>query len=399
MYRLPSRVNSTVMTSPAFVLRIVRGGADRSCRPDCSGRARCRTWRLLRHSRQTTGMERSSARGDLLSVRRVDSRMLAGISLHEENSSRWGLANRLRVPLDSRLRAWLRSGSPSPRHRSRRPLTRPFRSPSQRSRRPAGSGRGPSACPRAGSPVIGSRLCRAGRHGASSTRRSWSSPRRRRDTAVVTIVGTERPAPNGREIVAVVFDADGSRLGDQVKTQIDPSEDAAYVAGSGRRVFTAAGMTFGIAICHEAFRYPEIARSLVLAGAQVVFVPHFVTTTDGSLPARWCDADNPYNEKSLLSRAARKHRLHRPGECRRPGPGFDHRDHRARWQPGCESRLRSPGVAFADIDLGSCHSPDGASLGQRAQHIDGSPGPGARLTDAGSRAVRGPGPYRLGQVP
>jgi predicted amidohydrolase len=28
-----------------------------------------------------------------------------------------------------------------------------------------------------------------------------------------------------------------------------------------------------------------------------------VTTSDGSLPARWCDAANPYNEKSLLSRA------------------------------------------------------------------------------------------------
>ena len=48
--------------------------------------------------------------------------------------------------------------------------------------------------------------------------------------------------------------------------------------GSGRRVFTIDGLTFGIAICHEAFRYPEIVRSLALAGAQVVFVPHFVTT-------------------------------------------------------------------------------------------------------------------------
>lgn len=68
-----------------------------------------------------------------------------------------------------------------------------------------------------------------------------------------------------------------------MKTQIDPSEERDYVAGSGRRVFTAAGVTFGIAICHEAFRYPEITRSLVLAGAQVVFVPHYVTTDDGSL--------------------------------------------------------------------------------------------------------------------
>jgi predicted amidohydrolase len=124
-----------------------------------------------------------------------------------------------------------------------------------------------------------------------------------RRTGIVTIVGTERPTPDGREILSAVFDADGARLGEQVKTQIDPSEETAYVAGTGRRVFTAAGLTFGIAICHEAFRYPEITRSLVLAGAQVVFIPHFVTTDDGSLPARWCDASNPYNEKSLLSRA------------------------------------------------------------------------------------------------
>jgi predicted amidohydrolase len=120
---------------------------------------------------------------------------------------------------------------------------------------------------------------------------------------VVTIVGTERPTPLGREIVSVVFDADGSRLGVQAKTQIDPTEDPHYVPGSGRRVFTAAGMTFGIAICHEAFRYPEIARSLVLEGAQVVFVPHFVRTDDGSLPTAWCDAPNPYNEKAILCRA------------------------------------------------------------------------------------------------
>ena len=81
------------------------------------------------------------------------------------------------------------------------------------------------------------------------------------------------------------------------------TEEPRYVAGTGRHVFTAAGLTFGIAICHEAFRYPEIVRSLVLGGAQIVFVPHFVTTDDGSLPTRWCDASNPYHEKALLCRA------------------------------------------------------------------------------------------------
>ena len=124
-----------------------------------------------------------------------------------------------------------------------------------------------------------------------------------RKASVVVIVGAERPTAKGREIRSVVLGADGAVLGEQTKTQIDPSEECDYVAGSGRRVFTAAGATFGIATCHEAFRYPEIARVLVLGGAQILFVPHFVVTDDGTLPARWCDAANPYNEKALLCRA------------------------------------------------------------------------------------------------
>jgi predicted amidohydrolase len=120
---------------------------------------------------------------------------------------------------------------------------------------------------------------------------------------VVTIVGAERPTPAGREIVAVVLDADGTRLGEQSKTQIAPSEEPLYVAGSGRRTFTAGGVTFAIAICHEAGRYPETVREAVRDGAQVVFVPHFVTTEDGSLPERWCDPSSPYEEKALMCRA------------------------------------------------------------------------------------------------
>jgi len=120
---------------------------------------------------------------------------------------------------------------------------------------------------------------------------------------LVTIVGAERPTPAGREIVAVVVDADGSRLGAQVKTQIDPSEERDYVPGSGRLVFAAAGIRFAIAICHEAFRYPEIARAAALDGAQVLFVPHFVVTDDGTLARRFGAARNPYNEKAVLMRA------------------------------------------------------------------------------------------------
>src|ERR1700690_3328179 len=120
---------------------------------------------------------------------------------------------------------------------------------------------------------------------------------------VVAIVGTERLTAAGRQIMSVVIDANGTLIGEQVKTQIDPTEEVDYVPGAGRRVFTAGGVTFGIAICHEGFRYPEIARSLAVAGAHVVFVPHFVTTDDGSLPATWCDPANPYNEKAIMLRA------------------------------------------------------------------------------------------------
>ncbi len=120
---------------------------------------------------------------------------------------------------------------------------------------------------------------------------------------VVTLLGTERPTPAGRQLVQIVLGADGARLGEQVKTQIDPSEEIHYAPGARRRVFTAAGVTFGIAICHESFRYPEITRALTLAGAQILFAPHYVTTKDGALPTRWCDPASPYNEKALMCRA------------------------------------------------------------------------------------------------
>ena len=124
-----------------------------------------------------------------------------------------------------------------------------------------------------------------------------------RRAGVVAIVGLEFPTSGGREIRSIVIGANGEALGYQTKTQIDPSEEPNYIPGSGRRVFTAAGLTFGIAICHEAFRYPEISRALALAGAQVIFVPHYVTTDDGSLPREWCAPGNPYNEKALMCRA------------------------------------------------------------------------------------------------
>jgi predicted amidohydrolase len=171
-----------------------------------------------------------------------------------------------------------------------------------------------------------------------------------RRAGVVTIVGAERPASAGREIVAVVVDVDGSRLGVQAKTQIDPSEERDYVPGSGRHVFAAAGIRFGVAICHEAFRYPEIARAAALDGAQVVFVPHFVVTDDGSLARRWCDADNPYNEKAVLCRALENTVYVAAANAAAPDQGSASCVISPDGELLAQVAYGCPGVAVADID-------------------------------------------------
>jgi predicted amidohydrolase len=167
---------------------------------------------------------------------------------------------------------------------------------------------------------------------------------------VVTIVGAERPTPAGREIVAAVVDADGSRLGVQAKTQIDPSEERDYVPGSGRHVFTAAGIRFAVVICHEAFRYPEIARAAALDGAQVVFVPHFVVTADGSLARRFGDADNPYNEKAILCRALENTVYVAAANAAAPDQGSASCVIGPGGELLAQAPYGAPGIAVADID-------------------------------------------------
>src|SRR5580765_4700564 len=72
---------------------------------------------------------------------------------------------------------------------------------------------------------------------------------------VGVILGTERVTDRGLQITACVINPDGAIAGWQDKGQIDPSEEAMYPAlGTGRRVFVAGPLTFGVAICHEAFR-------------------------------------------------------------------------------------------------------------------------------------------------
>jgi predicted amidohydrolase len=83
-----------------------------------------------------------------------------------------------------------------------------------------------------------------------------------RTYAVAAILGMERLISAGRQIVAFVIDARGQIQGYQTKNQLDTTEDQFYVPGDTRRLFEIKGIKFGVAICHEGWRYPETVRSL-----------------------------------------------------------------------------------------------------------------------------------------
>jgi predicted amidohydrolase len=122
--------------------------------------------------------------------------------------------------------------------------------------------------------------------------------------SVATILGMERITEKGRQIAAVVFDAEGQLQGYQTKNQIDPSEDPFYVPGEARRLFEVRGVKFGVAICHEGWRYPETVRWAAMRGARIVFHPqHTGYERDGVLLTQWGAADSPYYEKAMMMRS------------------------------------------------------------------------------------------------
>ncbi len=122
---------------------------------------------------------------------------------------------------------------------------------------------------------------------------------------LTVVLGTERIDGEHLYASALVIGPDGSRSGFQDKVQIDPSEEGTYSPGSGRRVFQAGPLTFGVVICHEGWRYPETVRWAAREGAQVVFHPQFHEAEPGSFrPNAYGDPANSFHEKAVLCRAA-----------------------------------------------------------------------------------------------
>jgi predicted amidohydrolase len=141
---------------------------------------------------------------------------------------------------------------------------------------------------------------------AAFLERAWSAVQAAAAKAdVAVILGTERVVDGALLATALVVNRDGTIAGFQDKVQIDPSEEGIYTPGVGRRVFETGPLTFGIAICHEGWRYPETVRWAVRHGAQIVFHPHFHEAEPGGyVPSSFADPANSFHEKAALCRAA-----------------------------------------------------------------------------------------------
>ncbi|HLW54930.1 MAG TPA: carbon-nitrogen hydrolase family protein [Candidatus Angelobacter sp.] len=122
---------------------------------------------------------------------------------------------------------------------------------------------------------------------------------------IAVVLGTERFDHGRLLLTALVFDGDGVVAGFQDKVQLDPSEEPLYSSGRGRKIFHTGPLTFGVAICHEGWRYPETVRWAAQRGAQIVFHPHFHEAEPGSYrPSSFADPANTFHEKAILCRAA-----------------------------------------------------------------------------------------------
>jgi predicted amidohydrolase len=184
--------------------------------------------------------------------------------------------------------------------------------------------------------------------------RAWAEVAHAASKARITVVlGTERVTDRDLQITALVINPDGTVAGWQDKGQIDPSEDDIYPAlATERRVFTAGPMTFGVAICHEGWRYPETVRWAVRRGAQVVFHPHAHVAEPGSYrPTTFADPANSFHEKAILCRAAENTCYFASVNCASEGSGITSAVARPDGTLQCYQPYGQEGLLVADLDL------------------------------------------------
>ena len=64
------------------------------------------------------------------------------------------------------------------------------------------------------------------------------------------------------------------------------------------------GTKFGVAICHEGWRYPETVRWAAMRGSKIVFHPQLTGTEKvGTKLTQWGSAEALYYEKAMMMRS------------------------------------------------------------------------------------------------
>jgi predicted amidohydrolase len=140
--------------------------------------------------------------------------------------------------------------------------------------------------------------------------------------------------------------------GFQDKVQLDPTEDTIYSPGSGRRVFQSGPLTFGVAICHEGWRYPETVRWAVQHGAHIVFHPHLHEAEPGGYaPSSFADPANSFHEKAALCRAAENTCYFASVNCASAGSQTTSAVVRPDGTLLCYQPYGEEGLLIADIDI------------------------------------------------
>jgi predicted amidohydrolase len=190
-------------------------------------------------------------------------------------------------------------------------------------------------------------------HDPAFQQRAWERAARAASQAGVAVVlGTERLVGGELRIAALVIGPDGGVLGWQDKVQLDPSEDLKFRPGSERHLFRVGPLTFGIAICHEGWRYPETVRWAARRGAHLVLHPHYHWAVEGAYrPEQFADPRCSFHEKAALCRAAENTIYFATVNCAEPGAQTTSAVARPdgtvlAWQP-----YGAPGLLLADLDL------------------------------------------------
>lgn len=118
------------------------------------------------------------------------------------------------------------------------------------------------------------------------------------ELGMACVLGTELPCAASKPTnSALIIDERGSIIGAHHKTILTPLDAVAYSAGTQQHTFELVGVTVGVVICYEAFRFAHTTAECVRRGAQLIFHPQNNTTR----PNDW---KIPIHHAMIVTRAA-----------------------------------------------------------------------------------------------